>query len=246
LIFQAILISSGNLAWLNWLTLLMCVPCFDDEALTWIGIQLRSVVPKISYARILSLISFTAVILLLSISPTLNLVSSDQAMNTSYSSWHLVNSYGAFGSVGKERGEVILEGTSDPVVTEKTVWKEYEFPCAPGDETRRPCWIGPYHYHLDWQIWFSGMRSGLQEEWLFRMVVRLLEGDKPVTELFEKNPFPEQPPKWLRMELYRYHFADWKDWPSKWWRRELMVEYMPPVSLETPLATKFRSDLIKK
>jgi hypothetical protein len=31
--FQILLILSGNLSWLNWLTLALCIPCFDDQFL---------------------------------------------------------------------------------------------------------------------------------------------------------------------------------------------------------------------
>ncbi len=35
--FQMILISSGNLSWLNWVTLVMCIACFDDEFFSRLG-----------------------------------------------------------------------------------------------------------------------------------------------------------------------------------------------------------------
>jgi hypothetical protein len=249
-VFQIILISSGNLAWLNWLTLAMCLVCFDDEFLmkiaTLFNTRIKGFSAKLSAgesqtrARTAILCLFTAVVLGMSLAPSYNLVRSDQAMNTSYSSWHFINSYGAFGSVGKERGEVIIEGTDDSVITDQTVWREYEFHCAPGDVTRMPCLVSPYHYHLDWQIWFSGMRSELQEEWLFRLAVRLLESDEKVTALFRENPFPDHPPQFIRMELYRYNFSDLKEWPRTWWKRERVAEYMPAISLTTPMAEHFR------
>jgi Lipase maturation factor len=241
LAFQAILISSGNLAWLNWLTLLMCISCFDDEFLNRLGsfFFLHEKALRVRKPHLAMLVFFFGMICLLSVAPVLNLFSAHQAMNTSYNEWHLVNSYGAFGSVGREREEVIIEGTDDPVVSDSSVWKPYEFHCAPGDIHRMPCLISPYHYHLDWQIWFSGMRPKLEEEWLFRLVVRLLQNDQAVTALFRINPFEGHAPRWIRMQLYRYEFSDWKDWPKDWWKRELISPYMKPVSLEDPLAQEY-------
>ncbi len=40
----------------------------------------------------------------------------------------------------------------------KTVWEEYQFKCKPGDVNRRPCIAAPYHYRIDWQIWFAAMQ----------------------------------------------------------------------------------------
>ncbi len=254
--FQLILISSGNLAWLNWLTILMCIPCFDDEFLSRAGGVFKKIkMPNFRFGssgasswiiedlRFVALVSFSALMIYLSINPALNLVRPNQIMNTSYSQWHLVNSYGAFGSIGKIRYEVVIKGTKDENPGPNTEWVEYKFKCAPsGDVSRRPCLITPYHYHLDWQIWFSAMRPQLQEEWLFRLVVRLLENHPLITALFAETPFDADAPKFIKMDLYRYRFADWENWPDQWWQREFVREYMPPVSLETPLAQYFKLD----
>jgi Lipase maturation factor len=240
ILFQCILISSGNLAWLNWVTLVMCIPCFDDAFLARPLGRFAFTPPsaKVPLAKTGLLVVFTAVMAWLSISPAANLIDEDQAMNSSYSSWHLVNSYGAFGSVGRERDDIVIEATDEPVITEQTRWRPYEFKAAPGDVTRRPPIITPYHYHLDWQIWFSGMRPQIQEIWLLRLAVRLLENDPQITALFAAVPFSGKRPTYIKMDLYRYRFADWKDWPKQWWTREWIGEYMPPLSLDHPLAKR--------
>ena len=71
-----------------------------------------------------------AAVLLLSVRPTLNFFSKHQRMNFSYNPLHLVNDYGAFGSVTRERYEVVLEGASDEAASD---WKEYGFKGKPGD-----------------------------------------------------------------------------------------------------------------
>jgi hypothetical protein len=44
--------------------------------------------------------------------------------------------------------QVIIQGTSDGVN-----WLPYEFPCKPGNVSRRPCTIAPYHYRMDWKMY---------------------------------------------------------------------------------------------
>ena len=92
---------------------------------------------------------------LLSIPPTLNFFRKDQLMNYSYNPLHLLNAYGAFGSVTRERYEIVVEGThAAGEGAEATPWQEYEFKAKPGDVRRRPPQVAPYHLRLDWLMWF--------------------------------------------------------------------------------------------
>ncbi len=100
-----------------------------------------------------------AVVAYLSIPVVSNLLSSKQMMNTSFEPFRLVNTYGAFGSITKNRNEVIFKGTSSTDLNDpKIEWKEYEFFCKPGNVNKRPCLISPYHYRLDWLMWFAAFQ----------------------------------------------------------------------------------------
>ena len=79
----------------------------------------------------------------LSIPVVTNLLSGHQVMNTSFDPLDLVNTYGAFGSVGKERRELVFAGTAGAASSPESAWREYPFRCAPGDPVRRPCVITP-------------------------------------------------------------------------------------------------------
>ena len=103
--------------------------------------------------------------------------------------------------MGRERYDIVIEATDEPELTDETKWKSYEFKCAPGDVTRRPPFITLYHHHLDWQIWFSAMRPRLQEEWLLRLAVRLLENDPQITALLKSAPFGTKRPTYIKMDL---------------------------------------------
>lgn len=61
-------------------------------------------------------------------------------------------------SVTKQRTEVIYQGTYGDPHNPDTKWEEYEFKCKPGRINRRPCVISPYHYRLDWLLWFAAFQ----------------------------------------------------------------------------------------
>ena len=99
-------------------------------------------------------------------------------MNTAFTRLPLVNTYGAFGSVGRERDQLVFEGTTDAGITPATIWREYEWKCQPGDPARRPCWMSPYHYRLDWLLWFAAMGEPREYPWAVHLTWKLLEADR--------------------------------------------------------------------
>ena len=117
---QVTLILSGNLSFLNWLTIVPALACFDDTALVRLLPKARrdallarfaALAPPKTQKRVMYVLG--TVVGLLSVGPAVNLASCDQSMNRSFEPFELVNTYGAFGDVDRERYEVILEGTSD-------------------------------------------------------------------------------------------------------------------------------------
>lgn len=164
-------------------------------------------------------------------------------MNGSFDAWHLVNTYGAFGAVGKTRDEVILEGTSDPYLSDLTPWKPYEFAFKPGDVNRRPPLVAPYQPRIDWQIWFAAMTSYQNHPWLVHLVYQLLRGNQALTALMAHDPFSgaaaTEKVRFIRARLYRYRFTRIGDGKSAWWDRTLVSEYLPPLSLDNPSLKEF-------
>jgi hypothetical protein len=246
--FQVILILSGNLSFLNWLTIVPILACFDDSFFRrvlprrWVERAQRAAetaqparAQKALVALLVALVAF------LSYDPIANMLSSRQVMNTSFNRLHLCNTYGAFGSVGRKRAEIIFEGTSDAVITEKTQWKEYEFKSKPGDPLRRPGIISPYHYRLDWLIWFAAMSGPRQYPWTLHFVWKLLHNDPGTLSLLAKNAFPDSPPRFIRAELYHYEFAPLGDPTGAWWKRERIAEWLPPLSVEDGGLRRFLS-----
>ena len=237
--FQIFLIVSGNLSFLNYLTIIPFLACFDDTFLCRVlpkplvrraeRAAQESQPSKINNAIAVAL---SIVVAYLSIAPVLNLVSDRQIMDTSFTSLDLVNTYGAFGTVGRERNEIIFEGTDDSIISGDTKWTEYEFTAKPGDPNRRPPFVAPYQPRIDWQIWFAAMASPSEYPWTLHFVWKLLHNDPGTLSLIATNPFPDSPPRYIRARLYRYHFAPLGD--KAWWKREPIGEWLPALSAENP------------
>jgi hypothetical protein len=228
-LFQITLILSGNLSWLNYITIVLCIPCFDDRFLTRLVSVPHSVPAHLGLPHAIAVGFVAAIVLTLSWRPARNLFSRRQLMNASFEPLHLVNTYGAFGAVTRERLEVIIKGTDADFVDGSTQWREYEFKGKPGNVSRRPCVVSPYHWRLDWQMWFAAMSRSEFHPWIFALIQRLLEGEKRILGLFAQNPFPNAPPKFIRADWYRYRFTN----PGEhgWWTRAYIADYLPPMTL---------------
>lgn len=132
-------------------------------------------------------------------------------MNRSFDALHLVNTYGAFGSVGRVRMEVAVEGTADRVPRTDGDWREYGFKGKPGEPKRIPRQFAPYHLRLDWLMWFAAISPDYARDWFGPFVERLLAGDRDTLRLLRANPFPDAPPVHVRALLYRYRFTTWRE-----------------------------------
>lgn len=229
--FQFMLVLSGNLSWLNWLTMVQCIPCVSDAYLSYVLPVTTTAYSETPWEWNLVLILLTIGILYLSIRPTINLFSARQAMNASYDSLHIVNTYGAFGSVTKRRFEVIIEGSYDEVPDESAEWLEYEFKAKPGDISRCPPILAPYHLRLDWLMWFAAMTSVSQHPWFIHLIAKLLAGDSEIIKLMGKNPFDKKPPQYIRAVLYEYRFTQTDEKTKNWWVRKKIGLYLEPHSL---------------
>jgi len=238
---QGYLIVSGNYAWLNWLTLLLAFSGFSDGFFSqFISFNVPSELAYPIYFQGL-VAALAAVVVYLSINPVKNMISPGQRMNASFNNLHLVNTYGAFGSVTKERREIVIEGTSDKTVDDSTDWKAYEFKGKPGDPFRTPPQIAPYHLRLDWQMWFAAMKDVRSSPWFIRLVLKLLQNQKSVTGLLKTNPFKEEAPRFIRARLYVYRFttsAEKKE-SGRVWTRDFKYEYMQPQSLNNLSSVSF-------
>jgi hypothetical protein len=226
---QLWLVLSGNFAWLNWLTIVLALSAVVPAPRPPPGFAATPV----WYEGLV--IAVTALVAVLSYWPARNLAGRGQLMNYSFNRLHLVNAYGAFGSINRLRQEVVIEGTDDAEITDDTVWKEYEFKGKPGDVRRMPRQFAPYHLRLDWLMWFAGISAGYAQPWFLPFVARLLVNDPATLRLLRSSPFPGSPPTHVRARLYLYRFTDWRQLRTTgaWWERTLVREYLPPTALSS-------------
>ena len=230
---QLWLFVSGNFSWLNVLTMTLAFSAFDDRTL---GLVLHVPVPHLATLPLWwqgLIVVVTVLVLVLSYRPVRNLISPRQLMNFSFDPFHLVNTYGAFGSVTKERYEIVVEGNADSDGGGKG-WLEYGFKGKPGDLREVPRQFAPYHLRLDWLMWFAAMESPYRHQWFIAFAVKLLEGDRATLKLLRHNPFEKRPPALMRASLYRYRFSTWSQLrrDGEWWVRSYVGEYLPAIAVD--------------
>jgi hypothetical protein len=233
LFFHSWLFASGNFSFLGFLTMVLALSTLSDSWLKHvIPIHPSELAPP-SPIYLSATLGLTVLVAALSFYSIRNMISQNQLMNASFDPLHLVNTYGAFGTITRPRYEVIVEGTDEPVLAGATRWREYEFIGKRGDVSRTPPQIAPYHLRLDWLMWFAAFSSPSQHPWFISFLEKLLEGDKAVLGLLRYNPFPSEPPKFVRALLYEYHFTtpEERNQIGAIWTRKLIGLYFPPVSL---------------
>ncbi len=246
ILFQVTLILSGNLSFLNWITLVPALACLDDAC--WMKVLPRALVRRAEHAATIAQPSrrhavtswaVAGLVVLLSAQPVMNLFAARQVMNTSFDRFDLVNTYGAFGSIGRERLNVVFEGTDDPVPDDQARWKEYPYRGLPVDLSRRLPQIAPYQLRLDWQMWFAAMGGPGQYPWTLHLVWMLLHNDGGAVGLFAADPFPGHPPRAIRAVLYRYHFAPPGNPEGHRWERERIRLWLPALTTGNPEFQRF-------
>ncbi|MFF4249697.1 lipase maturation factor family protein [Streptomyces sp. NPDC001663] len=224
---QLWLVLSGNFSWLNWITIVLATS----------ALGLPSDAPSLPATPLwyeVVVLAVAALLVGLSHRPVANMISRRQIMNRSFDPLHLVNTYGAFGTVSRLRYEVVIEGTDDAVPHEDSDWREYEFKGKPGDPRRWPRQFAPYHLRLDWLMWFAALSPSYAGAWFGALVERLLENDHDTLRLLRRSPFPpDAPPRYVRARLFRYRYTSWRELreTGACWERTYVREYLPPTRL---------------
>jgi hypothetical protein len=147
------------------------------------------------------------------------------------SQFYFVNDYGLFRQMTETRPEIVVECSDD-----STKWTAYEFRWKPDDPLRRPRLCAPHQPRLDWQMWFEALR--LEEvykvtgtidprnmsAWFQSFLIRVMKGEPEVVGLLANNPFPDRPPKLIRIKFYQYRFTNTAEAKATgdWWHRELV------------------------
>ncbi len=137
--------------------------------------------------------------------------------------WHLAHPFHVFPTMKTERIEVVIEGSRDG-----EHWEEYLFRFRPDRLDEAPRFIVPHQPRIDWMMWFVPM-GPIFLDWYEAFLHRLLENAPEVTAQLAYNPFPDEPPRYLRSTLWRYRFTDPEERAATghWWRREWLGPFWP-------------------
>jgi predicted DCC family thiol-disulfide oxidoreductase YuxK len=242
---QLVIALTGNYCFFNLLTIALCLLLIDDSAAAnlWaapheraknVGAPFRTA--KRLQNQLRSYAAIAVIVLTLPINAWLIFTAFKPdadwprplvAIYGRLQPFRIVNGYGLFRVMTKDRNEIVIEGSADGID-----WLPYEFKWKPGDVMRTPGWCAPHQPRLDWQMWFAALGSYRENPWFVRLIVRLLEGSQDVSRLLAKNPFPRDPPRYIRAMFYRYRFTTLRERRETggWWKREQLQEYLPTVS----------------
>jgi predicted DCC family thiol-disulfide oxidoreductase YuxK len=240
IVLQVAIALTGNYHFLNLLALCLCLFLFDDRAVegAFPAVLQRRAARRITGAGRAATLS--AAILAIVVVPS-NLIQAWERFGPGHppaplasvagavSRFGVSNLYGFFSVMTTDRREIILQGSRDG-----ERWRDYELRYKPGDPQHCPRWSIPHQPRLDWQMWFAALGSPYRSPWLGDLLYRLLEGSEPVLDLFAENPFPAQPPAYVRGMLYRYRFSTPEERAATGacWARESLGSYTPVLSLD--------------
>ena len=241
---QFVIALTGNYCFFNLLTIALCLLLIDDAVVASLcrGALLRRIrstaTQRRAYNNELSGYAAIAVIIVtLPINAWLIFTAFKpdtewpRLLAVAYGrveTFRIVNGYGLFRVMTKDRDEIVIEGSADGFD-----WLPYEFKWKPGDVMRAPGWCAPHQPRLDWQMWFAALGTPRENPWLGGLIVQLLQGSPDVSRLLAKNPFPREPPRYIRAMFYRYRFTTLREHrqTGAWWKRQELREYLPTMSL---------------
>jgi hypothetical protein len=243
---QIALLASGNYGFFNLLTLVLCIPLFDD---TFWPERVRKIIggepppPRRFFLPALRLTGYmtrgllAGFILLVGIvqfwitweqrsqatPPAPRNLTPTEMVAVRASQLGVANSYGLFRVMTTDRPEIVIEGSSDGVN-----WREYSFVWKPGDPMRQPTFTTPHMPRLDWQMWFAALEIYYDHQmptWLPLFCAQLRAGNPEVLALLDQNPFPDAPPQNIRIKVYLYHFTTSEEYnqTGAWWTRTLIM-----------------------
>jgi hypothetical protein len=248
--WEAMVILTGNYAFLNYLVLILGFLLLDDRFLArflpqrWmqsftplapekIGVQsagrLRHYfrVLKLSFAGVfLGLIFYVTAVELIWMFVRLPL---PEAPIAALEPLRIANQYGLFGIMTRGRYEIEFQGSEDG-----KNWSAYPFRYKPQALNQAPGIYAPYQPRFDWNLWFASLGSWQDYPIVVRTEVRLLSNDKDVLDLFAANPFPQAAPHLVRAVLWQYWFTSLQEKRATglWWRRQYLGLYAPTVERE--------------
>lgn len=141
--------------------------------------------------------------------------------------FRIANQYGLFAVMTRGRYEIEFQGSNDG-----QNWTPYLFRFKPQGLDKAPGIYAPYQPRFEWNLWFASLGDWQQNDLVPVTEERLLENDQDVLALFQANPFPQAPPRYVKAVLWQYWFTSMEEKrrTGNWWKRELLGLYAPEVT----------------
>lgn len=241
ILMQLLIIATSNHNFINLLTIVLCLFLLHDDLLKRIlphSLVQRIEAPDPSPGRLRSALILIALLLILPASlitftsrvighPAPSIL---QDFSQSVQRFGIGHIFHVFPTMQTQRQELVILGSNDG-----KSWQTYDFKYKPGNPSNPPAVIVPHQPRLDWMVWFVPTQQPLQMHWFGRLMERLHQGSESVTALLANNPFPEGPPRYLRVDSYSYSFAtpQERERSGNWWRIEHLGQF-PRVAPRIP------------
>ncbi len=237
ILWQVLILLTSNHNWFNVFTIALCLFLFDDRALRRVlpaGLADRLATPNVAHTSARMFPRFGIGVLLAMVVGVSTLQFWELATARAApgvlgsvldyaEAFRVVNKFHVFATMKTERIEIEISGSLDG-----EAWTPYPFRYKPGEVTVRPAVVIPHQPRLDWQMWFLTLNRR-QLPWFERFLRALLENRPAVTALLRDNPFASQPPRYLRVEAWRYRFSTPQERAATgaWWQRVPLGPFLP-------------------
>jgi len=254
--FMLLILATGNYTYFNWLTIVLCLPlihnrCWPKRIQKFLKIKKTNAKDRPTRRRIVIQLSCTAPAFLLIALLNFQIIFGDlhqaplptlkkdltpawlDQLRATIAPFYLASGYGLFRTMTTDRPEIIFEGNRNGLNCQA-----YDFKWKADELDARPKFVAPHQPRVAWQLWFAALERQFSYQsrnasWIEALVLKLLQGDDSIAPLLRHNPFPDEPPKYIRARLFRYEFttiAERKQ-TGDWWKRQASGMYIAPVSL---------------
>ena len=233
--WQVLIILTSNHNWINFLTIVLCLFLFDDRALqrvlpqnlqarlNWQPTATANIAKQAGVGLLATFIFVIGTLKLYELGTNTNIPGIAGKVMHNTSAYSIVNQYHVFPTMTTNRIELELVGSQDGIE-----WKPYRFKYKPDKLDERPQFIIPHQPRVDWQMWFVTLHPR-HVPWFVYFLEALLDNSPTATALLEHNPFPESPPRFIRVDAYQYHFTNFeeREKTGNWWNRTALGVFPP-------------------
>ncbi|MCB1877639.1 MAG: lipase maturation factor family protein [Chromatiales bacterium] len=247
--WQVLILLTSNHNWFNLLTIALCLFLFDDKAVARVLPSRWKIAPQARQATMAhGILAWSLAAVLVPIT-TLQVV--ELATGMGQDAWRvpgvagqvvdeserlgIAHKYHVFPTMKPDRYELEIQGSLDG-----KEWRNYHYRYKPEALDRMPgLWapgvVIPHQPRLDWMSWFVTLHPSFVP-WFYEFLVGLKESRPAVLALLANNPFPDHPPAYLRVNVYRYRFTtpQERENTGNRWAREALGPFPPLQGLPMP------------